>query len=325
MNSRQRALSWPYPRRIQFQKQLQDAAASWFAEKQFSVDERYSYILDRWENWPRNIILPEVSDLIKRLMAGRDAKDAFPLHKYVHHGLSSQALAFNLVGPMMLAGDYSPLRIALEQQGTPSPKGRVEAEFEVEDRQVFAEEVGQPTSLDLVLQADDPSETLYIECKLSEAEFGGCSVFAGADCDGRNPSRQLDTCYLHHIGRRYWNLLEKHGFLDTPVGTDSGCVLANHYQFFRELLFAVEKGGRFVLLCDERNPAFYCKHKTDPCRTRGLMEYMKTLVPQHLQSRIGHVTIQQVVSAIKQEGGHDHWIGEFERKYGLIPNGQAGS
>lgn len=317
MNSRQRALNWPYPRRRRFQKELQDAATRWFADKGFPADKRYPYILDRWDNWPKNIILPEVSDLIKKVRDERDPTDAFPLHRYIHHGLSSQAMLFNLIGPMMVSQDYSPLKVALGNEGIKYPTGNVEAQFEVEDRQVFAEDSGQPTSLDLALRGDDPADALYIECKLSEAKFGGCSVFADADCDGRNPSRQLDSCYLHHIGRLYWSLLEKHGFLDTPVGTDSSCVLVNHYQFFREFLFAVEKGGRFVLLCDERNPAFYCKHETNPRRTRGLMEYLQTLIPQHLQSKIAHVTIQQVMSSLRQVGGHDHWMDEFERKYGL--------
>lgn len=319
MNSRQRALTWPYPRRGHFQKELREAAAQWFQQRGLAVDSRYPYILDDRKNWQGNMVSKDVADLVQGLMDSREPTDPFPLHKYIHHGLSSQAMLFNLVGMMKDSGDYKPLQVALEQQGIPFPKGKVDAEFEVEDRKVFAEDSGQPTSIDLVVRGDHKNETLYVECKLSEAEFGGCSVFEEADCDGRNPAGRLDSCYLHHIGRRYWTLLDENGFLDTAIGTDSMCVLANHYQFFREVLFAIFNEGRFVLLYDERNPAFFCKHKTDPCQTRGLMEYLLTLVPQNQQSNIGHVTVQQVVSAIHQVGGHEDWIGEFERKYGLKP------
>jgi hypothetical protein len=34
------------------------------------------------------------------------------------------------------------------------------------------------------------------------------------------------------------------------------CPFANHYQFFREIPFALENDGVFVLLSDDRNPAF---------------------------------------------------------------------
>ena len=82
--------------------------------------------------------------------------------------------------------------------------------------------------------------------------------FLEGDCDGRNPATDLSRCYLHYIGRWYWTVLGKHGFLRGRMATDATCLLANHYQFFREVGLALEKDGIFVLLSDERSPTFWC-------------------------------------------------------------------
>ena len=75
-------------------------------------------------------------------------------------------------------------------------------------------------------------EPTNAEAKLVEKEFGGCSAFAKGDCDGHNPAKDFNLCYLHHIGRRYWELMGKHGFLDGPLAKDSVCIMASYYQFF---------------------------------------------------------------------------------------------
>ena len=98
------------------------------------------------------------------------------------------------------------------------------------------------------------------------------------------------------------------------IGQNVTCILASYYQFFREVIFALELGGPFVLLSDERNPTFSCD---GPQGKRGLMEFLVSLVLQSLHTRIATVSIQQVVAAIKSSGRHE-WITEFERKYGLM-------
>ncbi len=82
-------------------------------------------------------------------------------------------------------------------------------EFEYSQRSVFNEDSGQPTSIDLVLRAPEGEVSAFVECKFVEREFGQCSVFTGGDCDGRNPASDLSLCYLHHIGRRYWNVASR--------------------------------------------------------------------------------------------------------------------
>ena len=72
-------------------------------------------------------------------------------------------------------------------------------------------------------------------------------------------------------------------------------------------------GGTFVLLCDGRNPTFRCDGALGE---RGLMPFLRSLVPPPLHDRVAMVTIQQVVAAVAASGRHK-WVGEFTRKYGL--------
>ena len=155
------------------------------------------YLLARWEDWPNNIILPEVAAYIAKERERRSTIKGLPLHKYIHHGLSSQAMLFNLVGPLILPQDMTPLEIAFKRNNIPWPEGQLNASLEYENRSVFKEDVGQPTSIDLIVQDESSKPGVFIEAKLVEREFGGCSVFRAGDCDGRNPARDFALCYLH--------------------------------------------------------------------------------------------------------------------------------
>jgi len=101
-----------------------------------------------WNDWPKNIILPEVTQFIHNA-AEEQRKDGnnFPLHKYIHHGLSSQALLFNLIGPLLIKDDLSPLKTLVEKKGLQWPGAGAKARFEYEDRSVFNEQQGQPHPL----------------------------------------------------------------------------------------------------------------------------------------------------------------------------------
>lgn len=314
-SSRRLARTWPYKRQVEFEREMRAVAAAWFASHGHVVNKRRPFILDEWGNWPRNIILSDVASYITdtRVQRERD-KIGFPLHRYVHHGLSSQAMLFNLVGPLIVKNDYSPLATAFQAAGIPWPQGKVTVELEIEDREVFNEDSGQPTSIDLVVKGDEGGAALYVEAKLVEKEFGGCSVFAGGDCDGQNAALEHKMCYLHHIGRKYWERLEEHGFLQGAHRESPVCLLATYYQFFREMLFAIHNNGYFVLLTDERNPTFYREGKDG---VRGLWPFLTQFVPQEHQHRIKRVTIQQVVTAIEGSSQHSHWVAEFKRKYGM--------
>ncbi len=274
-----------------------------------------AYCLAEHEQWPENIICGEVADYIRDERKRHLGEESFPLHKYLHHGLSSQAMVFNLIGPLVVRNDLEPLQIATERAGISWPEGDVSAGFEHNDRAIFNEDSGQPTSIDLLVSGDTGS--LFVEAKLVEREFGGCSVFAAGDCEGQNPLLAgITTCYLHHIGRKYWERMEEFGFGSTKLASGSVCPFANYYQFFREALFALVKGGRFVLLHDERNPAFVSA-SGDGFEQRGLWLFLLKAVPERHLPSIKRLTIRRVVAAIEAQGRHEDWIGTFKLKYGI--------
>lgn len=304
----------PFIHHRDYKRSVGSTAAAWFKAKGLAVSPKYPYCLESRDKWADNIIVPEVAEFVEYECKVRNARRrGFPLHKYIHHGLSSQAMLFNLVGPLIVREDLEPLHSALAEAGVPWPAGTVKASLEIEDRLIFKEERGQPTSIDLVLKGEAPP-ALFIEAKFVEQNFGGCSVFENGDCSGFNPARRPSSCYLHRIGRTYWEMLQQLGFL-RPAMTDGPiCPLANYYQFFREIVFALAKGGEFVLLFDRRSPVFY--RPVDEADT-GLMAFLSTLVPKKHMCHVHAISIQEVAASIRRSGRHNTWIGDFEEKYGL--------
>lgn len=293
---------------------MQHHAARWFKRRGLKVQQKTPYILRARAQWPENIILPEVAALIARTKKEREERQRpFPLHRYVHHGLSSQAMLFNLVGPLLERGDLEALAGLFP--GVDIPWSAALGELEYEDREVFNERQAQPTSLDLVLGEAGRSPRLLVEAKLVEQEFGGCSIFSDGDCDGRNPAAAHDDCYLHVAGREYWTCLARHGFLEGPMLKSPVCLLASYYQYFREVLFALERGGQMVFLVDARNPVFQRDGDGGP---RGLLPFLEQFFPDALREQVITVTIQQALDAIEATGRHEDWTGSFREKYGMI-------
>lgn len=320
-SSKALAKTWPYLRQQQYEDLLRKAASQWFAARGLRTHPKYAYCLNDWSQWPQNIILPEVVAYIEQQKTRDLGQEPFPLHKYLHHGLSSQAMLFNLIGPLLIRYDLAPLQAASAATGIPWPAGAAQLRLEESDRRVFNEDTGQPTSIDFTVCGEDKkhSASLFVEAKLTEAEFGGCSVFASGDCAGHNPltaQSGLAACYLHHIGRTYWKHALEQGFADSPLAKGPICPFATYYQFFRESLFALAKGGHFVLLYDERSPVFVKKgnNGTSP---NGLWTFLLAQAPPAIAGRLHAVTIQQVVAEIEKHPLHQDWIGLFKRKYGL--------
>jgi len=275
--------------------------------KGLPANDDYSFMLPNKYHWKDNIILPEVAAYVEAEVSRRDN---FALHHSVHHGLSSQAAAFNLIGPLIVRDDLAPLLTALSDNGVPIPDEPITASLEYEDRAVFNENQPQPTSIDLVLAGRSSRPFLFIECKLVEDGFGMCSQPGKGLCDKLNPAQDFSLCILQREHqRRYWDVLDRHGFNVAHLRENPTCLLAKHYQFFREILFALEYNGDFVLLYDARNPVWWDSRNAE-------MPYLLGLVPEALRPRVHSITIQDVVAAVRASGRHE-WIGEFERKYGL--------
>ena len=81
------------------------------------------------------------------------------------------------------------------------------------------------------------------------------------------------------------------------------------------LIFKPICGGRpFVLLFDDRNPAF---RRPDDRGQRGLLPFLMEFVPEQHRGKVIPLTIQKAVRVIEVYGRHDDWIGKFAKKYGL--------
>lgn len=183
-------------------------------------------------------------------------------------------------------------------------------DLEYEDRSVFNEDQGQPTSFDLVC-VTDAGEQIFVEFKYTEREFGGCSVFYEGDCDGANAAEQHDLCYLHKVKKRlYWKLMDQHKLTDT-IRSEATCPLAQFYQAYRELLFALESGGRYLLIYDSRNGAFTSGAR----RERGLWPRFRSKLPDHVLTKTSGITIQQLADVLEEAGCG--WIAELRQKHDL--------
>lgn len=315
-SSKALAKEWPYGRRTDFEREMRKVAAKYFEKKRLPVQKKYPFILADWTAWQSNIICPEVVEYIEaEKRKAFEENRPYPLHKYIHHGLSSQALLFNLIGPLIARNDLEPLRLAFDAKGIPWPGGQTQAVFEMEDRKVFNEQTAQPTSIDLVIGNEGREGWLFVESKFTETAFGGCTHLASGDCEGKNPASDLSACYLHHIGRKYWEQMQEHGFLDGPLSTSPFCPLANYYQFFREVLFAVHYGGYFILMYDARNTAFFSTAEGLP--DRGVCPFLVSMLPEHLKEQVKRVTIQEVFDQVRSSPRHADWVEEFARKYAM--------
>lgn len=312
MNSK----NWTYPRFKPFRKQLEVTLTKWFQKNGIETQFRSPYILKSKRNWRQNIILPEVADYIEQVRTNRkEQKQNFPLHQYIHHGLSSQAMLFNLIGPLIINDELDAIRLAFENADVIWPAGKVNAQFEIEDRNVFNEQQAQPTSIDLVIEGESKSDSIFIEAKFVEQEFGNCSLFSDGDCEAINPVDNFSLCYLHTIGRKYWELLSDYKFLEGEFKKSPICPLSIYYQFFREVLFALYNNGYFILLVDARNPVFY---RDGEFGERGLLPFLKTFVTEKYRNKIKRVTIQEVFTSIRDSSPHSNWIDKFGEKYGLL-------
>lgn len=284
------------PRRSEWLRVLRAQVADYFASKGLSVTRKYPYILAGGrDSWPQNVIDPEVVRFIERIRDERLANNkGFPLHKYVHHGLSSQAMLFNLLGPVLAPKRWDVFNRILDSMETRFSQRVIGAEIEVEDRSVFNEQRGQPTSVDLYLHTQG-GEPVIVEFKFTEAEFGGCSLFTNGDCDGCNPATDFELCYLHTIGRRYWEIMQRHELLTGRIRADSICPFANFYQAYRLVMFALEQRGCFLLIYDERNPSLLWR-LTSP--ERGAFVRFWELLPPHAQDRCYSLSIQRIVKVL---------------------------
>lgn len=308
--------AWPFPHGKEWEEDLKRHHAKYFKDKKFKdeklpISSRHLYILARRSDWHKNIIVERVWKYIEEQKKEcYEHRQPFPLHKWIHHGLSSQAFLFNLLGPLVVDEQWHIFDEILHQADIQLSTNITNAKFEVEDPGVFNEWQGQPTSIDLCLYTGD-IEKVFIEFKFTEKNFGGCSVFGNGDCDGMNPANNFSLCYLHYIGRKYWKLMEKHGLLTEQMKNDSQCPFSTLYQLYRLILFALEKNGDFLLLYDERNPSFLVEIGKIK---RGLFNRVYESLPANIQNKCHTLSVQSILPILQKQPELD-WTNELKEKY----------
>ena len=291
----------------QFNKEQIDFASKWFKDKSLKVSETKPYILSERKDWKFNIINASVIEYIEKCKKeSKSKKMAFPLHLWLHHGLSSQAMLFNLFGEAVANNDVEIIYEALGFVDIPMDNAKVS--FELSDREVFKEMQHQPTSFDLAI-LNDNGGNVFLEAKYTETEFSGCSVVRNGNCDGLNPIGNIESCYLTSKGCLYWELMRKYK-LDEPYKNTPICPFVIYYQFYREILFALEKEGCYVLLTDKRNPAF---KNSNP--QRGLIPILRDRLPKDKTGSFKTLYIQDVVRILHKHKKYD--MSEFGVKYGI--------
>jgi len=307
---------WPFPHGKKWEEDLKRLLAKYFKDKKikdqrFPISSRHSYILAKYSDWHENIISERVWQYIEEQKKEHyENGQPFPLHKWIHHGLSSQAFLFNLLGPLIVDKQWQIFDEILRKAGIPLSSSVTSAEFEVEDREVFNEQQGQPTSIDICLYTI-ANENVFIEFKFTEKNFGGCSVFNDGDCDGRNPANDFGLCYLHHIGRKYWKLMKKHGLLSKQMRRDSQCPFSTLYQLYRLILFALEKNGYFLLIYDDRNPSFLVRRGNIK---RGLFNLVYESLSNKIQAKCHALSVQSILPILQKHPELD-WANELKGKY----------
>lgn len=180
--------TWQYDSFQAFRKQQNKIATQYFTNKGFQVQPKKTYSLSGRTEWSKNIILESVYQYIDvKKSEAKDNKDAYHLHKDLHHGLSSQAMLFNLFGDAVVKKDYKFFQEVFQSTGI-QIDSKYELKFEHCDRKTFIEKTQQPTSFDFaVYDKTGIHKNIFVEAKYVETEFGGCSAIKGGECDGLNP------------------------------------------------------------------------------------------------------------------------------------------
>jgi len=293
-------------RRKDLVEKLRAQTATYFRRKGYPT-AKCGYILEKYADWKGNIIVDEVAQYIDEKKQSCEKKRIpFPLHNYIHHGLSSQACLFNLLGPILVSRDYSTLKEILSLSGLEISGDVIRAEFEYADRSVFNENRAQPTSVDLYIETNS-NEKVFTEFKFTESGFGLCSLYEEGDCDGSNPKGDLNKCYLHGLGRTYMELMLKYDLLTNF----QCCPFIEFYQAYRLLLFALEKDGCFLLIHDERNPAFLIQQRE---LMMGRHRRFKDSLPKAIADKVFILSIQKIVKRL-EDFRRCNWLNEFKEKY----------
>jgi len=95
------------------------------------------------------------------------------------------------------------------------------------------------------------------------------------------------------------------------LGNVEYCPFTEFYQAYRLLLFTLENNGHFLLIHDERNPAFLTEINGI---IRGKYQRFRRLLPKEIAEKISILSIQRIVQYLEQSRRYG-WLEEFKAKY----------
>jgi hypothetical protein len=303
-----------------FEADLQAAAVKWFKKPGHPVRKDMDYCISEPNLWHHNIILPEVARLIqitastwKRRLPGVASR----FEGTLHHGLSNHAMAFNLLGPLVVRKDLAPIKAAFQAVGGWGGYwDELYAYFEAHDRKVFNELEGVPACLDFAIEGN--GNGIFADVLFTQSGFTGCPHIQDGSCDGKNPCSfgKLTECALTRSGNTLWTRMEQWAMSEATRIDGDTCPFVNYYSFFQNLLFSLVNDRVYILIYDERNSLFVQRDEKGNL-VDGLCQQLSEALPRHKWTRVGAFTIQDLVRAIEKTGRHGDWIQEFKDKYAI--------
>lgn len=234
----------------------------------------YSHILP-FDNRYENIINKGFREDLKKLIS----QDA--LHFGFPHLNSSQALALNLFGPLVLEGKLSMINNVLEENLFMKNNNLISNESE--GKFEFIEQANEGTNFDFYIQ--DKSNKYYFEVKYTENDFGKAK-------DDLNHQQKYSEFYK--------------GRLNDVVEIDRETFF-KEYQLWRNIIYARNGYVFFVL------PNF----RTD--LIDKVNEAIK-ITNDEIKKRVNVLIIDRLVDTCKGENIFKKHYEEFEKKYLLFDN-----
>ncbi len=285
-----------------YQKEFFPNFEALFDPKYHSIGSPPVFLVN--QAWQNVIVNPSASEVeSRRLLA---SVPSWAHHKWFRSMNSSQALAQSVLGNLAIHDQLNCLSDLSDDAGETllGEANTSPGNFSMEHKVAY---LGEPhsTSLDAFFSG---SYQVAVECKFTEAEFGGCShtlpkVNASGlvtiACNGEyaHQNGHVQRCVLAEKKVKYWDYVPY--LFDWRNDVDLvPCPLNKNYQLVRNVLSACVRNGiaspehgHALVLYDERNPAFQAGGKAlaGYTETRDALQVPQSLRKCSWQRLIGHL------------------------------------
>jgi len=251
-------------------------------------------------------------------------------HKHFASMRSSQALAQSVFGTIEVLNRLPKLSAVKSEDGRLAFGNTLCQTKLCFEKEMQTLEEPNPTSVDVWF---DGPYRIAVECKLTEREFGTCSMTRRKPtdkqyCDGNyaQQAERIERCALTEIGVGYWRYIPE--LFGWPSDIDHRpCPFGFTYQLVRNVLAACidEEGkirtdlGHVLIIYDERNPAIGkagTKAEDDTCDRQWRTAYYAL----RERSILRRLSWQSLIAQWPSDPILD-WLKEkLDDKYGLLPD-----